>query len=72
MARSPKLRGGGARRDVVIVWLANMLLRLASPKTRAMIQGGFNYGLCAAARDKAENREPPRPWQELLKDSGDG
>lgn len=70
MARFLKLRAGYARRDVVIVWLASKLLGLASPKTRAMVQGGFNYGLSAAARDEAENREPPRPWQELLREGG--
>lgn len=39
------------RRDRVVCWLVNQLLRLASPKYRAMIGGSIRYGLRAAAHD---------------------
>lgn len=42
-----------ARRDVVVAWLANQILRLASPRYRAMIEGSIRYGLRAAAQDAA-------------------
>lgn len=44
-----------ARRDKVIGWLANQLLRLASKRYQAMIKGSIKYGLAAAATC-------PFPW----------
>lgn len=43
-----------ARRDRFVGWLANQVLRLASPRYRAMIGGSIRYGLLAAALDKDE------------------
>jgi hypothetical protein len=37
-----------ARRDHFVGWLANQVLRLASPRYRAMIDGSIRYGLAAA------------------------
>jgi len=37
--------------DVVVVRLANLILKLASPHYRKMLQGTLNYGLIAVQRD---------------------
>lgn len=50
------------RRDDVVVWLSNMVLRLASKKYRALLEGAIKYGLASARRDQAEGREPPVGW----------
>lgn len=39
------------RRDRAVVWLANLILRMASPRYRMMTKGTILYGLEAAARD---------------------
>lgn len=44
-------RSGYARRDRLICWACNQLLRLASPRYRAMIGGSIVYGLRSAAID---------------------
>jgi hypothetical protein len=41
-----------ARRDRFVGWLANKVLRLASPRYQAMIKGSIRYGLIAAAMDE--------------------
>lgn len=46
-----------ARRDTVIGWLANQILRAASPRYQAMIKGSINYGLVAAAIDELNGEE---------------
>lgn len=46
-----------ARRDRVVVWLANRLLRLASPRYRAMLEGSIRYGLIAAAKEEQWERD---------------
>ena len=41
----------GRGRDVVVWWVANMVLRCGSPWFQAMIEGSIQYGLRAAAED---------------------
>ena len=41
----------GRGRDVVVWWVANMVLRCGSPWFQAMIGGSIQYGLRAAAED---------------------
>lgn len=44
-----------ARRDRLICWIINQILKLASYKYRAMIKGSIRYGLIAAAKDEDES-----------------
>lgn len=50
------------RRDDAVVWVANLILRLASKNYRTMLDGAIKYGLASARRDAAEDREPPVGW----------
>lgn len=45
------------------VWLANQALRLTTDEYQGFVRGSIEYGLRAAARDKAEGREPPPSWR---------
>lgn len=47
---------GYTRRDRLVGWLANQVLRLASRQYRTMIGGSIRYGLAAAATNCEECR----------------
>lgn len=59
MIDTVKVRG----RDRIVGWLANQIIRLASPWYRDMIAGSIEYGLRAALRDVDEGRTPPPDWR---------
>ena len=48
--------------DGAVVWLASMVLRLASKEYRLMLEGAIKYGLASARRDEAEGRDLPVGW----------
>ena len=62
----------GRGRDVVVWWVANMVLRCGSPWFRAMIEGAIKYGLQAAAEDAKPDlmidRSPREKAQAILDD----
>lgn len=43
-------------------WLANRALMLATPYYRNFVEGAIIYGMDAAARDAAEDRDLPPDW----------
>ena len=51
----------GRGRDVVVWWVANMVLRCGSPWFQAMIEGSIKYGLRAAAEDAKPDLMIDRP-----------
>ena len=48
-----------ARRDGLVVKMANAVLRLASKKYQADLKATIRYGLDSRLRDVMEEREPP-------------
>ena len=44
------------RRDRYVVWLANRILRFASPRYRLLLRGSILYGLGAAKRDAEQGK----------------
>ena len=54
----------GRGRDVVVWWVANMVLRCGSPWFQAMIEGSIQYGLRAAAEDARPDLMVDRPPRE--------
>lgn len=49
-------------RDRVAHRLANLCMRLATPRYRDFMAGAYRYGLDAAARDAKEGRDLPPRW----------
>lgn len=49
-------------RDRLAWWLATQALKIATPRYRKLLEGTYKYGLAAAIRDEAENREIPKDW----------
>ena len=46
-------------RDRIAWFLANQVLRIATPWYRKMIEGSILYGLASATRDEANGTSPP-------------
>lgn len=51
-------------RDRIATRLANLCMRLATPRYRAMIAGFHEYGLRAAARDSTQGLDAPGDWRD--------
>ena len=65
----------GRGRDVVVWWVANMVLRCGSPWFQAMIEGSIKYGLRAAAEDARPDLmidRPPLEKAQAILDDPDG
>ena len=51
-----------SRWDHTVVAMANLILKLATPRYRRLVQNTYAYGVAAAARDIKEGIEPPKHW----------
>lgn len=56
-----------SRWDHAVVAMANLILKLATPRYRRLLQGTYAYGVAAAARDIKEGIEPPKHWSHYVK-----